>query len=147
MKVIPNDATGFWEIHDVCGFLCKLESEVNAERLALCWNNHDSLVTALQEARLALKELAAHHSGIFSDDAPEFNKGGIGYEAIKTASKALREAGEVGNQQNDKEARLDNAIRALIDDFRDWDNFKDGDQLDTLRKSVNIVAALLPKAE
>jgi hypothetical protein len=50
------------------------------------------LVTALQEARLALKELAAHHSGVFSDDAPEFNEGGIGYEAIAKATRVLEGA-------------------------------------------------------
>jgi hypothetical protein len=33
-KVIANDDTGFWEIHDEAGFICKLESESTARLLA-----------------------------------------------------------------------------------------------------------------
>ncbi len=34
LEVKANDGTGFWEIHDESGFLCKLESESTARQLA-----------------------------------------------------------------------------------------------------------------
>jgi hypothetical protein len=44
--------------------------------------------TALIQCFEALKELAQHEA--FADDAPEFNEGGIGYEACETAREVLR---------------------------------------------------------
>ena len=33
-KVVSNPDTGFWEVHDSAGFLCKLESESTAQLIA-----------------------------------------------------------------------------------------------------------------
>ncbi len=38
LKVKANDETGFWEIHDRCGLICKLESESTAHELARAIN-------------------------------------------------------------------------------------------------------------
>ncbi len=46
LKVRANDGTGFWEIHDACGFLCSLESESTARELAHAANVLPGLVTA-----------------------------------------------------------------------------------------------------
>jgi hypothetical protein len=45
MKVIANDSTGLWEIHDEFGFLCHLESESTARLLA----SAPTLLNALEE--------------------------------------------------------------------------------------------------
>jgi hypothetical protein len=47
----------------------------------------DKTVTALRAASKALVELAKHPA--FEGDAPEFNQGGIGYEAVGKVRGAL----------------------------------------------------------
>lgn len=46
-----------------------------------------ALVAALRATLSALQELASNPA--FSDDAPEFNAGGVGYEACEQARMAL----------------------------------------------------------
>ena len=46
LEVKANDATGYWEIHDECGFLCKLESDSTARQLAHAFNVLPELVAA-----------------------------------------------------------------------------------------------------
>ena len=46
LKVRANDETGYWEIHDDSGFLCKLESESTARQLAHAANVLPKLVAA-----------------------------------------------------------------------------------------------------
>jgi hypothetical protein len=48
LKVKANDETGFWEIHDESGFLCKLESESTARQLAHAANVLPELVAAVK---------------------------------------------------------------------------------------------------
>ncbi len=50
---------------------------------------HD-LLAALKPCREAMLELAEHQA--FEDDAPEFNKGGVGYEACRVAIEAINRA-------------------------------------------------------
>ena len=52
LKVKANHQTGFWEIHDRCGFLCKLESESTARELAHAVNVLPGLLTAAREVLL-----------------------------------------------------------------------------------------------
>ena len=42
---------------------------------------------ALLKAKEALRELSKHPA--FSDNAPEFNKGGVGYEAIRIIDRTI----------------------------------------------------------
>jgi hypothetical protein len=65
------------------------ESDANMRFIVKAVNHHERLVTALRECLMSLKELAAHPSGVFSDDAPEFNKNGHGYESIMLAQEVL----------------------------------------------------------
>ena len=48
LKVNANDETGFWEIHDQCGFICKLESESTANELVRAINVLPYMVKALR---------------------------------------------------------------------------------------------------
>lgn len=52
----------------------------------------ERLLAALNQAKLALWELSDHPA--FADQAPEFNEGGVGYEALKVIREALYQAGE-----------------------------------------------------
>ena len=51
MKVIPNDNTGLWEIHDDAGFICKLESESTAQLFSAA----PELLSALELAQAYIK--------------------------------------------------------------------------------------------
>ena len=50
----PNAKTGAREIHDECGFLCKLESESSAALIVHAINVLPELVTALEMAEPAV---------------------------------------------------------------------------------------------
>ena len=54
----PNAETGAWEIHDECGFLCKLESESTAALIVHAVNVQPELKAALEMAEPAI---AYHH--------------------------------------------------------------------------------------
>ena len=58
LHVKPNAATGAWEIHDACGFLCKLESESAAALIVHAVNVLPELAAALEMAETAV---AYHH--------------------------------------------------------------------------------------
>ncbi len=58
LHVKPNAETGAWEIHDECGFLCKLESESTAALIAHAVNVLPELVAALE---MAEPMVAYHH--------------------------------------------------------------------------------------
>lgn len=58
LHVKPSAKTGAWEIHDACGFLCKLESESTAALIVHAVNTHPELVVALEMAEPAV---AYHH--------------------------------------------------------------------------------------
>ena len=47
MKVIPNDNTGLWEIHDDAGFICKLESAFRFQLTAQLFRSAPELLSAL----------------------------------------------------------------------------------------------------
>ncbi len=53
-------------------------------------NAHEKLVEALRVCQGALHDLSEHPA--FADDAPEFNRGGIGYVASQTARAAIAKA-------------------------------------------------------
>ena len=52
LKVTANHHTGFWEIHDRSGFLCKLESESTTRELAHALNVLPQLCQAGREVLL-----------------------------------------------------------------------------------------------
>ena len=54
LRVKPNAATGYWEIHDESGFLCNLESESTAALIAHAVNVLPQLVDFLQAANEAV---------------------------------------------------------------------------------------------
>ena len=54
LHVKPNAATGAWEIHDACGFLCKLESEFAAAFIVHAVNVLPELAAALEMAEAAV---------------------------------------------------------------------------------------------
>ena len=58
LHVKPNAESGTWEIHDACGFLCKLESESTATLIVHAVNVLPELVAALEMAEPAV---AYHH--------------------------------------------------------------------------------------
>ncbi len=58
LHVKPKVETGSWEIHDECGFLCKLESESAAALIVHAVNVLPELVAALEMAEPAV---AYHH--------------------------------------------------------------------------------------
>jgi len=53
-KVKANNETGFWEIHDSAGFVCKLESESTAKLLASAPLLSDMLEEAMTIADIAI---------------------------------------------------------------------------------------------
>ena len=59
LRVQPNDVTGYWEIHDDAGFLCKLESESTAARIVHAANVVPELLAALEMAQPAVRY---HHT-------------------------------------------------------------------------------------
>lgn len=61
-----------------------------------CRRHNARLTEALRSCRSALVELSDHPSQVFADEAPEFNAGGIGFEAISAADSALA-AGPMAN--------------------------------------------------
>ena len=58
LYVKPNAETGTWEIHDACGFLCKVESESTAALIVHAVNVLPELAAALEMAEPAV---AYHH--------------------------------------------------------------------------------------
>jgi hypothetical protein len=58
LHVKPNAATGTWEIHDACGFLCSLENEFAAAFIVHAVNVLPELAAALEMAEAAV---AYHH--------------------------------------------------------------------------------------
>ncbi len=48
LKVKANNETGFWEIHDQCGPICKLESETTAKELVGAINVLPYMMKALR---------------------------------------------------------------------------------------------------
>jgi hypothetical protein len=54
LHVKPNAATGAWEIHDACGFLCTLESEFAAAFIVHAVNVLPELAAALEMAEAAV---------------------------------------------------------------------------------------------
>lgn len=52
LTVKANHRTGFWELHDRSGHLCKLESESTARQLAKAANLLPTLVHAAKEVLL-----------------------------------------------------------------------------------------------
>jgi hypothetical protein len=78
MDVVPNDETGFWEIHDEFGFLCEVESQFTARLLAAA----PTLLNALEEC---ITEEGAH---CLEGDNPDRMKRRL--DAIsKTAQRAI----------------------------------------------------------
>ena len=59
LHVQPNDETGFWEIHDESGFLCKLESESTAALIVRSVNLLPEMAAALELAEPAVEY---HHA-------------------------------------------------------------------------------------
>ena len=59
LHVKPNDESGFWEIHDECGFLCHLESESTAALIVHAVNILPELAAALEMAEPAVEY---HHA-------------------------------------------------------------------------------------
>jgi hypothetical protein len=55
LHVKPNAKTGTWEIHDECGFFCKLESESTAALIVHAVNVLPELVAALEMAEPAVE--------------------------------------------------------------------------------------------
>lgn len=60
--------------------------EANANLIAAA----PELLAALKQCREALLDIC--HNPAFADDAPEFNKGGIGYEACSVSIVAINKA-------------------------------------------------------
>ena len=58
LRIKLNAQTGAWEIHDACGFLCKLESESTAALIVHAVNVLPELLAALE---LAEPAVAYHH--------------------------------------------------------------------------------------
>ena len=54
LYVKPNAETGTWEIHDECGFLCKLESQSTAALIVHAVNVLPELAAALEMAEAAV---------------------------------------------------------------------------------------------
>ena len=59
LHVISNGVTGYWEIHDECGFLCQLESESTAALIVHAVNILPELIAALEMAGPAIEY---HHT-------------------------------------------------------------------------------------
>ena len=55
LHIKPGDETGFWEIHDESGFLCKLESESTAALIVRSVNLLPELAAALERAEPAVE--------------------------------------------------------------------------------------------
>ena len=64
LSVIPNDGTGFWEIHDESGFLCKLESESTAALIVHAVNVLPPLADFLQAANEAVENCEESLEGL-----------------------------------------------------------------------------------
>ena len=81
LHVKPNADTGAWEIHDECGFLCKLESESTAAMIVHAVNVLPELTTALEMTEPAV---AYHHE----------------HEGCPITRKTVRDAIQHANQIN-----------------------------------------------
>ena len=62
LHLTPNNQSGFWEIHDENGFLCKLESESTAALIVRSVNVLPKVMVALEMAEPAV-EYHHHHEG------------------------------------------------------------------------------------
>ena len=81
LHVKPNAEIGTWEIHDACGFLCKLESESTAALIVHAVNTLPEIAAALEMAEPAV---AYHHE----------------HEGCPITRKAVREAIKNANNIN-----------------------------------------------
>jgi len=50
LRVVANDESGLWEIHDDVGYVCSLESEFKARRFVHCTSLFSWVTDSLQEA-------------------------------------------------------------------------------------------------
>jgi hypothetical protein len=66
------------------------KAKANARFILRACKSHKKLLAACWDARLALSDLAKHPA--FADDEPEFNEGGIGYEAKHRLDAAIADA-------------------------------------------------------
>jgi hypothetical protein len=83
-----------------CGPICACIRTLNARKVR-SWDEVDAnakliaaapeLLAALKQCREALLHLC-HNCPAFEDDAPEFNEGGIGYEACGKAIEIINKA-------------------------------------------------------
>ena len=92
--VVPNDETGLWDIQEDGYVVCSLESESVAYTFAAA---HD-LLFALDTTTVAFLALASHPA--FANGAPEFNEGGIGYEAMLAGERAIDKARSDSSDEN-----------------------------------------------
>jgi hypothetical protein len=84
----PNAQTGFWEIHDESGFLCKLESQSTAAFIVRAVTVLPELVVALEMAEPAVEY---HHR----------------HEGCPVTLKAVRKAIQHANKTNPPPAVAD----------------------------------------
>jgi hypothetical protein len=88
------------EVESEGGLVCSCIRTVNARKVR-SWDEVDAnakliaaapdLLAALKQCREVLLYLC-HNCPAFEDDAPEFNKGGIGYEACGKAIEIINKA-------------------------------------------------------
>ena len=64
LRIKPNDETGFWEIHDECGFLCKPESQTTAVLMVHAVNVQSALADFLQAANEAVENCEESLGGL-----------------------------------------------------------------------------------
>ena len=50
LRVVANDESGFWEIHDDVGYVCSLEIEFKARRFVHCTSLFGWVTDSLREA-------------------------------------------------------------------------------------------------
>jgi len=74
MKVVANDGTGLWEVHDDAGFICAVESESTAELFAAAADMLDAL-------RFVQKAIANFRDGLDFTDHHEH--GALRLEEVK----------------------------------------------------------------
>ena len=86
---VAGDLT--WGIYHVSTPIhSKAEDRTAGLELQTILRTHADLLAAAEAARLTLAELAQHPA--FAGDAPEFNKGGIGYEAGQKLCSVIKAA-------------------------------------------------------
>lgn len=68
-KVVSNIGTGFWEVHDSAGFLCKLESESTAQLIAAAPKLLSAFVDLLDQLEAAGIYIPGQDEGQWADAA------------------------------------------------------------------------------